>query len=136
MKRILLAVALAAVMAPAAQAEQSVTLPAIGKVLATKTPQKYEYLGAECERLYNDYLRVLKNNHIAANAQAGCFLALMASLKGESLEYREAKGRLQARENMTATEAGEDTAAMMQGQFDLVYVEAWERAQNELAHSK
>lgn len=37
---------------------------------------------------------------------------------------------------MTATEAGDDLAAMMQGQFDLVYVEAWERAQNELAHRK
>lgn len=136
MKRILLAVALAAVMTPAAQAEQSVTLPAIGKVLATKTPQKYEYLGADCERLYNDYIRVLKNNHIAANAQAGCYLALMDSLKGESLEYREAKARWSERENMSATEAGEDPAAMMQGQFDIVYIEAWERAQNELANSK
>lgn len=133
MKRILLAVLMAAVMAPAAQAE---TLPAIGRVLATKTPNKYEYLGNDCKRLYEDYLRVLKNNHIAANAQAGCYLAMMDSLKGESLEYREAKARWSERENMSATDAGEDPAAMMQGQFDIVYIDAWERVQNELAHSK
>ncbi|MJS61844.1 hypothetical protein DOC35_19365 [Salmonella enterica subsp. enterica] len=133
MKRILLAALMAAVMAPAANAE---TLPAIGEVLATKTPNKYEYLGKDCERLYADYMRVLKNNHIAANAQAGCYLAMMDSLQGKSLEYREAKARWSERENMSATDAGEDFAALMIGQFDLVYMEAWERVQTELRHSK
>ncbi|HGA8481237.1 TPA: hypothetical protein ACITN2_004677 [Salmonella enterica subsp. enterica serovar Virchow] len=133
MKRILLAVLMAAVMAPAAQAE---TLPAIGRVLATKTPKKYEYLFTKCERDYQEYLRVLNNNHIAANLQADCGIATMDSLEGKSTTYRESKARFDARADMTATDAGEDLAALMQGQFDLVYIEAWERAQRELEHSK
>jgi hypothetical protein len=132
MKRVFLAVALAATMTAAAVPAQAETLPAIGKVLATKTPAKYEYLEKECTRLYDDYLRVLKNNHIAANASAGCLIATMDSLKGESLTYREAKARWQPRENMTATDAADDMAAMMIGQFDLVYIEAWDRAQAAL----
>lgn len=133
MKRILLAAVMAAVMAPAAQA---VTLPAIGKVLATKTPKKYEYMFNVCKRLYDEYMKTLGNNHIAANAQAGCAIAVIDSLKGESLKYREAKARWSERENMSATDAGDDLAAMMQGQFDLVYMGMWESTQNELAHSK
>lgn len=132
-KKLILAAALAATMAPAAQA---VTLPAIGRVLATKDPNKYEYLGSYCKNLYNDYLRVLKNNHIAANAQAGCYFAMMDSLKGESTPYRESKARLIERENMTATDAADDLEAMMNEQFDIVYIEAWERAQQELANSR
>lgn len=133
MKRIIAAVVMAAAMTTTAHAA---TLPAIGKVLATKNPNKYEYLGKDCERLYNDYMRVLKNNHIAANAQAGCYLAMMDSLQGKSTEYREAKARWQARENMSATDAGNDLEAMMIGQFDIVYMDAWERVQTELAHDK
>lgn len=136
MKRILMAALVAATLAPAAQAEQSVTLPAIGKVLATKTPDKYRYMFNVCERLYTEYMKTLDNNHIAANAQAGCAIAVIDSLGGKSLKYREAKARWSERENMSATEAGEDLAALMQGQFDLIYIGVWEATQTELANSK
>jgi len=86
----------------------------------------------DCTRLYADYMRVLKNNHIAANAQAGCYLAIDDSLKGDVKQYNEALERLDAIEHKTATEAGNDMGAMMVEQFDFVYVDAFNRAQAEL----